>query len=53
MSVSYKALQDALVEISSKYFQNTIGSRYALVPITTDAISSSMSLGSDAQPVQV
>ena len=47
------ALQDALFHESCKYFRSTLGFRYALVPATTDAISSPMGLGSDSEPVRI
>lgn len=46
-------LQDALFHESCKFFGKALGYRYAFLPVTTDAISSPMGLGSDSKPVPV
>lgn len=52
----YKILfvvQDALVKSTNAFFHERLGYRYCLVPMTTNAISSPMGLGSDSEPVPV
>ena len=47
------AIQDILFHTSIAFFNKTMGYKYALVPATTNAISSPMGLGSDSLPVSV
>ena len=47
------ALQDTLFHSTVAFFKDSMNYRYALVPITTDSISSPMGLGSDSLPVEV
>ena len=52
----YKALmsiQDMLFHSSVEYFSKNLHYKYALVPATTDAVSSPMGLGSDSVPVTI
>lgn len=46
-------MQDALFHASVDFFKNSLGYKYALVPATTDSISSPMGLGSDSLPVSI
>ena len=47
------AAQDSLFHESIIFFNKTVGYKFALVPATTDAISSPMGLGSDSLPVSI
>ena len=46
-------IQDTIFHATTQYFKAQLGYRYALVPVTTDSISSPMGLGSDSLPVHV
>ena len=47
------SLQNSLFHASISFFQRQLQFKYALVPVTTDSVSSPMGLGSDSQPVRV
>lgn len=47
------AVQDTIFHTTTRYFKNGLGYKYGLLPVTTDAVSSPMGLGSDSQPVPV
>jgi len=47
------AVEDTLFHLTTQFFRNGLGYTYALVPATTDAISSPMGLGSDSEPVPI
>ena len=52
----YKKLfstQDALMHNTTNFFQKKLGYKYCFVPVTTDAVSSPIGLGSDSKPVPV
>ncbi|KAL8839489.1 MAG: hypothetical protein Q9170_001712 [Blastenia crenularia] len=46
-------IQSSFYHASTDFFNRRLGYTYALVPQTTDAISSPMGLGSDSQPVRI
>ncbi|KAL8942744.1 MAG: hypothetical protein Q9216_001492 [Gyalolechia sp. 2 TL-2023] len=46
-------VQDSFYHASIDFFHRLLGYTYALVPQTTDSISSPMGLGSDSQPVRI
>ncbi|XP_061703383.1 uncharacterized protein si:ch211-256m1.8 isoform X2 [Syngnathoides biaculeatus] len=46
-------IQNTLFHSTVEYFSNSCQYSYALTPLTTDAISSPMGLGSDSEPVSV
>ena len=46
-------MQNYIFHSSINHFNAQLGYRYALVPATTNAVSSPMGLGSDSQPVSV
>jgi L-asparaginase / beta-aspartyl-peptidase len=46
-------LQDRIYHESVRFFSCTLGYRYALLPLTTDSISSPLGLGSDSMPVSI
>ena len=46
-------LQDTLFQVTNDIFHKQLGYKYALMPVTTDSISSPMGLGSDSLPVHV
>ena len=47
------SLQDAIFHATTKFFQQQMGYKYAMLPVTTASISSPMGLGSDSLPVHV
>lgn len=55
-SLWYRAIvfvQDSFYHASVNFFGQQLGYRYALMPLTTDCISSPMGLGSDSVPVRI
>lgn len=46
-------LQSTLIHVSVDFFNQRMGYRYVIVPMTTGSISSPMVLGSDSQPVSI
>ncbi|KAH6616858.1 putative asparaginase like 1 [Boeremia exigua] len=46
-------LQSTLIHTSVDFFNQCMGYRYVIVPMTTGSISSPMGLGSDSQPVSI
>jgi beta-aspartyl-peptidase (threonine type) len=46
-------IQDSLFHGTVDFFRHNMGYKYAMLPITTDTISSPMGLGSDSEPVSI